>query len=153
MSASGVRQLMPPPEMLNSDRHSGTKASNQEGEHHEHQPCTHPVNQTPLAVCSLASCFVDILWVVSASQGNKLLFRVKRILEMIHLNSIASSCFQMSGTACDAKAGTKEAVANLEPVHSETMCILPLTRCAEDAFTDALHELSKRSRSHLSVIF
>ena len=141
---------MPPPEMLNSDRHSGTKASNQEGEHHEHQPCTHPVSQTPLAVCSLASCFVDILWVVSASQGNKLLFRVKRILEMIHLNSIASSCFQMSGTACDAKAGTKEAVANLEPVHSETMCILPLTRCAEDAFTDALHVFCKRSEVRIS---
>ena len=82
--------------------------------------------------CSLASCFVDILCMVSASQGNKLLFRVKRILEMILLNSIASSCFQMSGTACDAKAGTKEAVANLEPVHSETMCILPVTRCAEE---------------------
>ena len=59
----------------------------------------------------------------------------------------------MSGTACDAKAGTKEAVANLEPAHSEPMCILPLTRCAEDALTDALHEFSKRSRSHLSVLF
>jgi len=59
----------------------------------------------------------------------------------------------MSGTACDVKAGTKEAIANLDPVHSETMCILPLTRCAEDAFTDALHEFSKRSRGHLSVIF
>ena len=48
----------------------------------------------------------------------------------------------MSGTACDAKAGTREAVANFEPVHSETMCILPFTRCAEDAFTDALHVFS-----------
>ena len=67
------------------------------------------------------------------------------------LDSIASSCFHMSGTACDVKAGTKEAVANLGPVHSETMCILPLTRCAEDAFTDALHVFSKRSEVLLEI--
>ena len=57
----------------------------------------------------------------------------------------------MSETACDAKAITKEAVANLEPVHSETMCILPLTRCAEGAFTDALHVFSKRSEVLLEI--
>ena len=67
------------------------------------------------------------------------------------LDSIASSCFHMSGTACDAKAATKEAVANLEPVRSETMCILPLTRCAEDALTDALHVFSKRSEVLLEI--